>query len=380
MKVAGIMSGTSLDGIDVAVVDITPRAATVEVATVATHAQPYADEVRAALLSVSNSETHTRAIARLHFLLPQFYAEAFFECCRAASLDPVEVALIGCHGQTIYHEGVPADVLGRKVASTLQIGDGSVLAELTATTVVSDFRPRDIAAGGQGAPLVPYVDWLLFRHAENGRALVNIGGIANVTLLAPNCQLSQVLAFDTGPGNILIDQLAAHFSGGTKRCDFDGEMGRAGIVNPALLDALLQDDFYRRHPPKSAGREQYGEQFVHWLIRTGLAADDLVATVTRLTAVTIAEAICASVEKTGVIAEVIASGGGVHNPFLMQCLREELPEELKLTTTAAHGVDPDFKEAVAFAVLAYETCLGRASSVPSATGACHSVVLGKVSY
>ena len=290
------------------------------------------------------------------------------------------MALIGCHGQTIYHEGAPADVLGRKVASTLQIGDGSVLAELTATTVVSDFRPRDIAAGGQGAPLVPYVDWLLFRHKKKGRALVNIGGIANVTLLAPNCQLSQVLAFDTGPGNLLIDQLAAHFSGGAKRCDFDGAMGRAGIVNPALLAVLLQDDFYHRPPPKSAGREQYGEELAARLIRTGLSGEDLVATVTRLTAVTIAEAICACLEQTGAIAEVIASGGGVKNPFLMKCLREELPEKLKLITTAKHGVDPDFKEAVAFAVLAYETCLGRASNVPSATGACHSVVLGKVSY
>jgi anhydro-N-acetylmuramic acid kinase len=380
MKVAGIMSGTSLDGIDVAIVQITPREATLELATIATHTEAYPDDLRAALLSVSNAETHTSAIARLHFLLPQFYAEAFFECCRTARLDPVDVALIGCHGQTIYHEGQPAEVLGRKVASTLQIGDGSVLAELTATTVVSDFRPRDIAAGGQGAPLVPFVDWLLLRDKKIGRALVNIGGVANVTLLAPNCALSQVVAFDSGPGNLLIDQLAAHFSSGMQRCDVDGAMGRAGLVNAALLEALLQDDFYHRPPPKSAGREQYGEPFVQRLIRTGLPGEDLVATVTRLTAVTIAEAIFSCFERTGEIAEVIASGGGVHNPFLMQCLREELPERMKLTTTADYGVDPDFKEAIAFAVLAYETCLGRPSSLPSATGACHSVVLGKISY
>ncbi|MGO9239802.1 MAG: anhydro-N-acetylmuramic acid kinase [Bryobacteraceae bacterium] len=380
MKVAGIMSGTSLDGIDVAVVQITPREANLEIATVASHTRAYPDAVRAALLSVSNAETHTRAIARLHFLLPQLYAEAFFDCCRASQLDPADVALIGCHGQTIYHEGRPADVLGRKVASTLQIGDGSVLAELTATTVVSDFRPRDIAAGGQGAPLVPFVDWLLFRNKKKGRAPVNIGGIANLTLLAPNCSLPEVLAFDTGPGNLLIDQLAAHFSDGAKRCDQDGAMGRAGLVNAALLSALMQDDFYHRPPPKSAGREQYGAELVQQLIRTGLSGEDLVATVTRLTAVTIAEAIFSCVEKTGPIAEVIVSGGGVHNPFLMECLREELPRKLKLSTTAAHGVDPDFKEAIAFAVLAYETSLGRASSLPSATGACHSVVLGKISY
>jgi len=380
MKVAGIMSGTSLDGIDVAVVEITPKLSTLEVATLATHSQAYGDDVREALLFVSNSETHTRAIARLHYLLPQYYAEAYFDCCRGAGVDPVDVAVIGCHGQTIYHEGQPADVLGRKVASSLQIGDGSVLAELTATTVVSDFRPRDIAAGGQGAPLVPYADWILFHHKKKGRALVNIGGIANVTLLPADCGLNQVLAFDTGPGNMLIDQLAAHFSDGTKRCDRDGEMGRAGVVNPALLAALMRDEYYQRKPPKSAGREQYGAELVRRLIQTGLSGEDLVATVTRLTAATIAQAICDSVEQTGAIAEVILSGGGVHNPFLMECLREELPHKLKLSTTAQHGIDPDFKEAVAFAVLAYETSRGHASSVPSATGACHPVVLGKISY
>ena len=201
-------------------------------------------------------------------------------------------------------------MLGRKVASTLQIGDGSVLAELTATTVVSDFRPRDIAAGGRGAPLVPYVDWLLFRHKKKGRALVNIGGIANVTLLT---QLPAV----PGPGLRYRPRQPADRPIGRplfrrgKRCDFDGAMGRAGIVNPALLAVLLQDDFYHRPPPKSAGREQYGEELAARPIRTGLSGEDLVATVTRLTAVTIAEAICACVEQTGAIAEVIASGGGV---------------------------------------------------------------------
>jgi len=209
--------------------------------------------------------------------------------------------------------------------------------------------------------------------------LVNIGGVANLTVLAPDCQLVQVLAFDTGPGNMVIDGLVAHFSGGEKHCDVDGALGRAGSVHPGLLASLLQDGYFHRALPKSAGREQYGHEFVRRLIGTQLRAEDLVATATRLTAVTIAQAVCECAEKCGSIDEVIASGGGVHNPFLMECLREELPEALKLTTTADQSIDPDFKEAIAFAVLAYETRRGRPSNVPSATGASRAVVLGKIS-
>jgi anhydro-N-acetylmuramic acid kinase len=374
------MSGTSLDGVDVAIVDLTAENDSLEVKTLGICTKPYPEELRAALLAVSNHETHTREIARLHFLLPQIYAECFFECCRGAGLDPASVELIGSHGQTIYHEGAPAKVLGRKVASTLQIGDGSVLAELTGAPVVSDFRPRDIAAGGQGAPLVPYVDWLLFRDPESTRVLLNIGGIANVTLLPPNCESSQVLAFDTGPGNMVIDQLAAHFSGGAKRCDVDGEMASAGAVDPGLLASLMKNEFYRRRPPKSAGREQFGAEFVQSLLNTQLEPADLIATVTHLTAATIADAICACLPEDIEACEVIASGGGVRNPALMSSLRAELPEEMELTTTAEYGIDPDFKEAIAFAVLARETWLRKTSNLPSATGARRAVVLGKVSY
>jgi anhydro-N-acetylmuramic acid kinase len=380
MRVAGIMSGTSLDGVDVAIVDLTARGASLEVKTLGTCTQPYPDDLRAALLAVSNHETHTREIARLHFLLPQIYAECFFECCRTAGLDPASVELIGSHGQTIYHEGVPGEVLGRKVASSLQIGDGSVLAELTGTPVVSDFRPRDIAAGGQGAPLVPYVDWLLFRDPESTRVLLNIGGIANVTLLPPNCESSQVLAFDTGPGNMVIDQLAAHLSGGSKRYDADGEIASTGAVDPDLLASLMKNEFYRRRPPKSAGREQFGAEFVQSLLDTQLEPADLLATATHLTAATIADAICACLPEDIEECEVIVSGGGVRNPTLMSFLRAELSEEMELTTTAEYGIDPDFKEAIAFAVLARETWLRKTSNLPSATGARHAVVLGKVSY
>jgi anhydro-N-acetylmuramic acid kinase len=380
MRVAGIMSGTSLDGVDVAIVDVTPRGGTLEVKTLGVYSKPYPDDLRAALLAVSNHETHTREIARLHFLLPQIYAECFYECCRSAGIDAASAELIGSHGQTVYHEGVAAKVLGRKVASTLQIGDGSVLAELTRTPVVSDFRPRDIAAGGQGAPLVPYVDWLLFRDNENTRVLLNIGGIANITLLPPSCEPSQVLAFDTGPGNMVIDQLAAHFSGGLKRYDANGEMASAGAVDPDLLASLKKSEFYRRRPPKSAGREQFGAEFVQSLLDTHMEPADLLATATHLTAATIADAICACMPEDIEECEVIASGGGVRNPVLMSFLRAELPEEMELITTAEYGIDPDFKEAIAFAVLAHETWHRKPSNLPSATGARHAVVLGKVSY
>jgi anhydro-N-acetylmuramic acid kinase len=374
------MSGTSLDGVDVAIVDLTAQGASLEVKTLGTCTKAYPDDLRAALLAVSNHETHTREIARLHFLLPQIYAECFFECCRNAGLDPASVELIGSHGQTIYHEGIPAKVLGRKVASTLQIGDGSVLAELTGAPVVSDFRPRDIAAGGQGAPLVPYVDWLLFRDPESTRVLLNIGGIANVTLLPPNCESSQVLAFDTGPGNMVIDQLAAHFSEGARRWDADGEIAATGAVDPDLLASLMKNEFYRRRPPKSAGREQFGAEFIQSLLDTQLESADLIATVTHLTAATIADAICACLPEDIEECEVIVSGGGVRNPTLMSFLRAELPEEMELTTTAEYGIDPDFKEAIAFAVLARETWLRKTSNLPSATGARRAVVLGKMSY
>jgi anhydro-N-acetylmuramic acid kinase len=382
MLVAGLMSGTSLDGIDVAIVDIAKaKDDGLAVRGVATHCVPYDPTVRAALLGVSNCETHTREIARLHFLLPRLYAEAFHATCERAGLKAGDVALIGCHGQTVYHEGQPADVLGHRVASTLQLGDGSVLAELTGVPVVSDFRPRDIAAGGQGAPLVPYFDWLLFRDAERGRALVNIGGIANVTLLAAGCAQAQVRAYDSGPGNMAIDALVAHYTEGAKRYDADGEIALSGAVDPELLSILMSDDYYRRRAPKSAGREQYGREFVQMLLQSGLEPADLVATVTHLTAATIADSICSQLrepEEEGF--QVIVSGGGVHNPALMRLLRSELPEEMELATTAEFGVDPDFKEAIAFAVLAHETWHRRGSNLPSATGARRQVVLGKVSY
>ncbi|MBE0660357.1 MAG: anhydro-N-acetylmuramic acid kinase [Bryobacteraceae bacterium] len=375
MRVAGIMSGTSLDGVDVALVDIDDDGFD----TVGFHTVAYPEPLRAALLAVSNCETHTREISRLNFLLPEIYAEAFFDACKVAGIDPKSVDLIGCHGQTIFHESEPVEVLGRKVASTLQIGDGCVLAERTGVPVVSDFRPRDMAAGGKGAPLVPFVDYLLFRSDEFGRVALNIGGISNVTILPAGCTTDGVVAFDTGPGNMVMDQLAAKYSGGKKRCDEGGELALAGEVDGELLAELLEDEYYTRKPPKTAGREQYGAQFVDRLIAKGLSETDTMATATMLTAATVADGVYQfSDAEEGGIGEVIVSGGGVHNPALMRMLRAELAD-MEVVDASELGLDPDAKEAIAFAILAHETWHTRPNNLASATGARRGAVLGKLS-
>lgn len=363
MIAGGIMSGTSLDGVDAALVEVTRRG----VKTLGFVSKPYPEEVRRRLMAVSNCETHTREIARLHFELPELYAAAFKAVLKKTGVDAGKVRVVGCHGQTIYHEG--------RVA-TLQIGDGSVLAERLRIAVVSDFRSRDIAAGGQGAPLVPYVDYLLYRDAEEGRVSLNLGGIANITHLPAGGAAESATAFDTGPGNMVIDQLMVRYRG--VGYDRDGEFAAAGSVDPMVVEELLKDEYYSRRPPKSAGREQYGAEFVEALAARGLSPEDTVATATFFTAATVAEGIYRYAEPRGEIGRVIVSGGGVHNRTLMRFLRAELAD-MEVVSSVEFGVDPDAKEAIAFAVLAGETVEGRASNLPGATGAKRGVVLGKTS-
>jgi anhydro-N-acetylmuramic acid kinase len=340
-----------VDGVDVAVVDVGDK-----IQVVATITVPYTPDVRAAILSVSNAATHTAAIARLNFLLGELFAEAL----RRTGVPLETIELIGSHGQTIFHEGEPVEFLGRKVASTMQIGEAAVIAVRTGIPTIADFRTADIAAGGKGAPLVPFLDYRLFRHPERGRIALNIGGIANITVIPADAQLEDVIAFDTGPGNMVIDALAPPF-------DRDGERARAGRVNEALLQQLLADPYYHRPPPKSCGREQFGAEFTE---KSGID----VTTATELTVRTIAMAIA----RYPATKEVIVSGGGAHNRYMMERLRAEL--QPRLTTSAEFGIDVDAKEAILFAVLAYETVQRRSGNVPSATGARKPVILGKVSY
>lgn len=368
------MSGTSLDGVDVALVEIGGS----RLHTLAFHSEPYANEVREALLAVSNCQTQTRDIARLHFVLPEIYAKAFERALKKAKLEPAQVEVLGCHGQTIYHEGSAAKVLGHKVASTLQIGDGSVLAQRTGVIVVSDFRPADIGAGGKGAPLVPYVDYLLFHDEELSRVALNIGGIANITYIPAGGGPGDVVAFDTGPGNMVVDQLVKHYSGGESTFDRDGAMAAEGEVHGDVVAELLSDRYFEERPPKTAGREQYGAEFVGRLLARGLSPADTVATATYFTAAAVADGIAkfAGGEENPPDA-VIVSGGGVHNKSLMRYLRAELPE-CEVMRSEIVGIDADAKEAIAFAVLAHETLKGRPSNLPSATGARKPAVLGKI--
>jgi len=370
------MSGTSLDGIDVAVIDIStnPRIATVLSATV-----PYPPRVRDAILAVSNTAAETAAISRLNFVLGELYARALQSACKKSGIAIDTIKLIGCHGQTIFHEGTPARCLRFKVASTMQIGEAAVIAERTGIPVISDFRVRDMAAGGKGAPLVPFVDYLLYRSKHAGRVALNIGGIANVTALPAGARREDVLAFDTGPGNMAIDALAAKCTGGRLGFDRDGRIARSGRLNRDLLGELLRDRYYSLRPPKSAGREQYGVEFVDRLIATGLPLEDLVATATVLTAASITEGIERFVRPKMRVDELIVSGGGMHNPRIMGHLAALLPGT-KIATSADYGIDVDAKEAVAFAVLAYETWRKKPSNLPSATGAKRPVILGKVSF
>lgn len=348
MRVAGIMSGTSLDGVDVAIVDIAGK----RIHTVAHSTTPYSDAVRRRILKAQSAAD----ISRLNFELGELYAKAVIKTCKRGKIAVESLNLIGSHGQTIYHEG------GGRSANTLQIGEASVIAERLGVPVVSDFRTRDIAAGGQGAPLVPFVDALLF----SGGVALNIGGIANITILPSG------IAFDTGPGNMVIDQLTERLTHGKQRFDRNGAIAANGHINSPLLDSLLADKYYKAKPPKTVGREQYGSPFVDRLVATGIALEDLIATATALTAATIAAAIPPA-------SEVIASGGGTHNRQLMAQLAAFLPAS-RITTTAEFGIDPDAKEAIAFAILAHRTWHRRTGNLPAATGARRQVILGKVTF
>jgi len=399
--VLGLMSGTSADGIDVALVRIASDTAaaredhqnsrTKRADHPHTEARlenfatlPFAPDVRAAVLRVAEGhQLSPGELSQLNFRLGQVFAQALLAACRKFRLNPKRVALIGSHGQTIYHQGAPSRLLGEQVASTLQIGEPAVIAALTGITTVGDFRPADIAAGGQGAPLVPWVDYRLYRHPRLGRAALNIGGIANVTIIPPAARTKDVFAFDTGPGNMIIDGLVRHFTNGRRAYDRDAQMAASGRLLPALLDNLLADPYLHRPPPKTAGREQYGEPYLRkllaWGARHRAQPADLVRTATILTALSIVDAFNRWVLPRAHITQLIVAGGGARNPLLCSQIAAALPR-IDLIPSDSLGVPGDAKEAFAFALLAYETIHRRPANIPSATGATRPAILGKICY
>jgi len=383
MIVAGVMSGTSADGIDVAMVDVS-HGARARLKLLDNASFPYPARVRRMVLGLMNAECASVAdIARLNFLLGGLYADAVLATQRKFRHKP---ELIGCHGQTLYHQGTPTAFLGKKLAVTWQTGEAAVIAARTGVPVVSDFRPADMAAGGKGAPLVPYLDHLLYRDAHVGRIALNIGGIANLTAIPAEAAPGNVTAFDTGPGNMVIDALTEKGFG--QPFDRDGQFASAGHVIESVLAKFLRHRFFRQPPPKTAGREEFGREFTRQFMQASAGASknrakalNAVATATALTARSIANAIQRFVLSKGSFAEVIASGGGTRNPVLMAWLANELRElGLRLRSSDEFGIPSEAKEAVAFAVLAFETWNRRPANMPSATGAKRAAVLGKISY
>ena len=385
MIVAGVMSGTSADGINVALLRVQGRGFRMRFRVVGHRQYPYPAAVRRAILAAMDSPSAKVAdLARLNFLLGELYAEAIHKRLRACRVRRVN--LVGCHGQTLYHQGRPALYLGRPIAATWQTGEGAVIAARVGAPVVSDFRPADMAAGGQGAPLVPFFDYLVFRHPRRGRIVQNLGGIANLTAIPAGARPEQVLAFDTGPGNMVMDAVMERLFG--KSYDRDGRVAARGKVLEGVLAALLRRPFFRQPPPKSAGREQFGREFVaEFLGRCGRAKkEDVVATAAALTARSISDALrrfvlTAEARRRGGYKEYVVSGGGARNRVLMKMLRQEAETlGLRLRRPEEFRVPSEAKEAVAFALLAYQTWQRQPANIPSATGARRATVLGKVSW
>lgn len=380
MRVVGLMSGTSVDGIDAAVVDIPDDVRRLRV--LAFVSVPFAPPLRERIFRAFRPETSSvDELCRLNFDLGEAFAAAALQAIATAELNTSDVGLIGSHGQTVWHDVAPDG----HVTSTLQIGEPCVIAERTGITTIADFRPRDVAAGGQGAPLVCLFDLLFFADEHQNRAVQNIGGIANVTTIPAgfNVELEtwdvEPIAFDTGPGNMLMDEAARLATGGAQTQDVDGRLALAGRVHAGLLSELLAHPYLAQRPPKTTGRELFGRQFAAEVWRRGqalgLANADIVATVTAFTAESIAQAYRDFIPFP--IHEVILSGGGRRNPALLAMLRERLAPA-RVLTTEDFGLNGEAKEAVAFAVLAYQTWQHRPGNVPSCTGARRPVVLGKI--
>lgn len=377
----GLMSGTSADGLDAALVEISGYGAATKVCQKAFVSLPYSEQIREAILRLASGDSGgTHEAALFSFLLGQLSLEACFAVCEKGGISPADVHFVGSHGQTLYHIPKAENYLGHSVRATLQLGEPSIICEGMGCPVVSDFRVRDMAAGGNGAPLVPYTEYLLYHSDTESVGLQNIGGIGNLTVLPSGGTLNHTYAFDTGPGNMVIDQLVERMTHGQQHYDRDGCIARTGNINRSLLCWMLNDPYLQQQPPKTTGREDYGTAYVERLIAQGnernLSLQDLIATATCFTAACIREAIdrfC-----TGGLDRLIVGGGGSHNSFLMQCLREQLP--ITVQTGEDAGFDSDAKEAVAFAILANECLHGICNNVPSSTGAKHPVIMGKISF
>jgi anhydro-N-acetylmuramic acid kinase len=384
MLVLGMMSGTSADGIDIALARISGAPPDMNARLLGHTSVKFPSAVRSEILRVAEQQpVSSGALSQLNFRLGQLFGDAAILACHKFRVSPRKITLVGSHGQTIFHQGRAIPFLGSATASTLQIGEPSVIAARTGITTVGDFRPADMALGGQGAPLVPYADYLLYRHAKLGRVSLNLGGIANVTVLPRACKPQQVFAFDTGPANMLIDALVSHYSHGRSRFDQNARLAMQGRSFPVLLDELMRDPYLKLAPPKSTGREYYGREYLRKVLALGsrqrAKPNDLIRVATIFTALSVVDALHRFVLPKTKIQQLIVSGGGAYNPLVLAQLSAALPD-IEVLPSSRLGIPEDAKEAFAFALLAYETVHQRPSNLPSATGARGPAILGKISY
>ncbi|MCF6269610.1 MAG: anhydro-N-acetylmuramic acid kinase [Melioribacteraceae bacterium] len=377
--VVGLMSGTSLDGVDVALVQIKNNWIDTRINLIGFIEYPFPDGLKELVLRNSTKESsNVEDISQLNFLIPQIYYDAIKALCTQINFNINKIDLIGTHGQTIYHFPNSEEYFGYKISSTLQIGDPSVLAKITGTITVGDFRPSDVALGGQGAPLVPYFDFLLFHSNKKNRGLLNIGGISNITILNKDKGQNNVLAFDTGPGNMMIDILMRRFY--KKEFDKNGAIASSGKLNEDLLVALItKDNFIETAPPKSTGREYYGMEFLLPLFNEfkEVPNEDWLHTVTKFTAYSVFRNYEKFIKDETKLDELFVSGGGAKNKFLYESLSNYF-ENIEIEVIDEIGVSSDAKEAICFAVLANETISGNPSNIPRTTGASKSTILGKI--
>ncbi len=382
----GVMSGTSADGVDIALVEFHPGECSIpKIRLNSFQEYPIPKKLRTRIFEAFDPQRgNVGLLCQLNFELGEFYAKTILNFLRAQKRPCSQVDFIASHGQTVYHIPRKDTRRGWKTPSTLQLGEASIIAERTGITTVADFRPRDMAAGGQGAPLVPYLDRCLFFKKGENRVLQNIGGIANVTFLGGRKEIREhdkTIAFDTGPGNMVLDEIVRRISGGKRQFDRNGRLARQGTISEKLLRRLLRHPYLKRPLPKTTGREDFGENFTAELIDTtnqlGLSDNDLLATATAFTADSITDAYCRYLFPKGPLDRVLLSGGGANNPVLVERIQKNLPKAI-VQKTDAECIPCDAKEAVAFALLGYCTLRGIANTIPVVTGASCEVAMGKI--
>ncbi len=374
-RAISMMSGTSLDGIDIIMGEISGTGLETIVKVLYSATYSYDESLKNKIEdAISLDKSTSKLLCSLNYELAVAYSKCVFEFCDQFAIELKDIDFIACHGQTIYHISEDQQSF---IQSSLQLGDGSVLANLTNTTVISNFRAADIAVGGQGAPLVPYADYLLFRDQHKTRLLQNIGGISNVTCISKNADIKDVFAFDNGPGNMMIDYAMKVLY--NSPFDKEGAIAATGMLIQSMYDEILQHNYFKKLPPKSTGRETFGIDYTSSLLKKykGFAKEDIITTLTHITAFTIAESYRRFISIN--IDEIIISGGGANNRTLLNLIQEYV-KDVPVVTLESHGYSSDYKEALAFMILANETIHHNPSNVMQATGATRPVILGQVSY